>query len=419
MDGWQVATNYIAFTALAGSVGLYYLYSGKPRQPAAGNRRRSINEQRGKGDRRGSVQRTSDESLVSSGKEPQNSDSTSSRKRRAPKKQQQPAPTQSEPEVLVQDEKPEKESDISIAQFAQQMTKARQGANLSSTKSKKDTRVRTVKQSSAQGNAEASTSSSQAAQEHEADVDDDSSSADSEALNAGDVADMLEPKASGPKSLRLTESTKPRKERAPKQAKMEVVETKKQRQNRKKVEERRVQREEEEKERKVLEEKQRRAARQSRGEPAKNGIPIAKAPVNNPWEEKNASAAASVQSTAPVSNGTLNGPLLDTFDAESTGSSAGGMEASTAATSTTEGGNEDEQIARAMKESGDESGWTTVDAAKKKGKKSETSADAASQEKPKTAAPSKSVKPAPANIPKPRATGYAALNVDDPSDWDA
>ena len=72
------------------------------------------------------------------------------------------------------------------------------------------------------------------------------------------------------------------------------------------------------------------------------------------WDEKNASTGAAV-------NGASNAPLLDTFDAESTGSSNGGLEVSSAATSTTDAnpsqyGNEDAQVAQAMKESEDEAG---------------------------------------------------------------
>lgn len=434
MDGWQVAQNYLGFAVLAGGIGGYYYYTTKRNQPVtAANRRRSTNDfNKTKSDRRMSVkEKDAGQSSAASEKEGKQSDAASSKKKKAPKKEQKQPQQQKEkpkadptPEVVVQDDKPEKESDISMAQFAQGMTQARQGAKLAPPKSK-ESRIRTVKQSSARDAPGLSSESSQAGGETGAEADDDMSPAASPALNSGDVSDMLEPTRSGPSSIRLTAPLNPQKERAPKQAKEQVVESKKARQNRKKVEERRIQREAEEKERKALEEKQRRSAREARGEPAKNGIPVARAPVNNPWEEQNAAAAATVQTGATV-NGASNGPLLDTFDAESTGSSTGGLENSTAATSTTEANptqyeNEDALVAKAMKESEDESGWTTVSVGKKQQKKrSDSSGEATPIEKPKVEKPkiSSPVKSTfNTNISKP--TGFAALNADDPENWDA
>jgi hypothetical protein len=435
MDGWQVAQNYFGFAVLAGGLGGYYYYTTKRSQPAAaGSRRRSTNDFKVKPDRRPSVQQRepAQPSAVTEKQEKQN-DAAGSKKKKAAKKQQQqqqqqakaPAPVPA-PEVVVHEDKPEKESDLSNAQFAQQMIQARQGSKLAAPKGKEN-RVKTVKQSSARDTPILSSGSSQTGGETGAEADDDLSPAASPPLNSGDVSDMLEAKPSGPTSIRLTAPTNPQKERAPKQAKEQVVESKKARQNRKKVEERRIQREAEEKERKALEERQRRSAREARGEPAKNGIPAVRAPVNNPWEEKNASAAASVQ-TGAVVNGASNGPLLDTFDAESTGSSNGGLEVSSAATSTTDAnpsqyGNEDAQVAKAMKESEDESGWTTVSVGKKQQKsRDEPSGEVTPieqpQPKPKAKAP---LPPKPstfaANSAKP--TGFAALDVDDPANWDA
>lgn len=325
-----------------------------------------------------------------------------------------PAPVPA-PEVVVHEDKPEKESDLSNAQFAAQMMQARQGAKLAAPKGKEN-RVKTVKQSSARDSPILSSGSSQTG----AEADDDLSPAASPALNSGDVSDMLEAKPSGPTSIRLTAPINPQKQRAPKQAKEEIVESKKARQNRKKVEERRIQREAEEKERKALEERQRRSAREARGEPAKNGIPAARAPANNRWDEKNASTGAAV-------NGASNAPLLDTFDAESTGSSNGGLEVSSAATSTTDAnpsqyGNEDAQVAQAMKESEDEAGWTTVSVPKKQQKsRDEPSGEVTPIEQPQPKPKAKVLPAKPstfaANSTKP--TGFAALDPDDPSNWDA
>lgn len=425
MDGWQVAQNYLGFAALVGGIGGYYYYTTKRSQPATtANRRRSTNDFKTKSDRRPSVQQREAPSSAPSEKEGKQGDAPSAKKRKAPKKPQAEKPkTQPVPEVIVSDDKPEKESDISMAQFAQGMTQARQGHKLAAPKGKEN-RIKTVKQSSARDTPVLSSGSSQGGGETGAEADDDMSPAASPALNSGDVSDMLEAAPAGPTTIRLTAPLNPQKERAPKQAKEQVVESKKARQNRKKVEERRIQREAEEKERKALEEKQRRSAREARGEPAKNGIPVTRAPANNPWEQKNAATAATVQTGAPV-NGGLNGPLLDTFDAESTGSSNGGLEASTTATSTTEAApsqyrNEDAQLAQAMKESEDESGWTTVSVGKKQQKKrGDSSGEATPVEKPKISSP---VKPTfNTNVPKPStfSTGFSALNADDPENWDA
>jgi hypothetical protein len=425
MDGWQVAQNYLGFAVLAGGLGGYYYYTTKRSQTAAaaGSRRRSTNDFKSKPDRRLSVQqRDGAQSAVTSEKAEKQSDTTSSKKKKAPKKQQQQQQPKVEPtpEVVVHEDKPEKESDISVAQFAQQMTQARQGSKLAAPKGKEN-RVKTVKQGKARDTPILSSESSQAGGETGAEADDDYSPAASPALNSGDVSDMLEPTSSRPTSIRLTAPLNPQKQRAPKQAKEEVVESKKARQNRKKVEERRIQREAEEKERKALEERQRRSAREARGEPAKNGIPVARAPVNNPWDEKNASAAATVQTGATV-NG--HGPLLDTFDAESTGSSTGGLANSTAATSANTSQYDEAQLAQAVRESEDESGWTTVSVAKKEKKpRAESSGEATPMEQPQTKAKAKADKPLPPKpstfASAPKTTGFAALDVDDPSNWDA
>jgi hypothetical protein len=425
MDGWQVAQNYLGFAVLAGGLGGYYYYTTKRSQPAAaaaGTRRRSTNDFKAKPDRRLSVQQReqAQSSPAVAEKQEKQTDAAGSKKKKAAKKQQQqqqtkaPAPAPA-PEVVVQEDKSEKESDLSNAQFAAQMMQARQGAKLAAPKGKEN-RVKTVKQNSARDAPIQSSGSSQTG----AEADDDLSPAASPPLNSGDVSDMLEAKSSGPTSIRLTAPINPQKQRAPKQAKEEVVESKKARQNRKKVEERRIQREAEEKERKALEERQRRSAREARGEPAKNGVPVARAPVNNRWDEKNTSAAATV-------NGASNAPLLDTFDAESTGSSNGGLEASSAATSTTDAnpsqyGNEDAQVAKAMKESEDESGWTTVSVPKKQQKsRDEPSVEVAPVEQPQPKPKAKVLPAKPStfapNSAKP--TGFAALDPDDPSNWDA
>jgi len=400
VDAWSVGVSW----AVAGAAGVFgWYYYTRPQSSNQGARGAS------KSERRPSVQNAllglTEKKTQSEAMKP---------KKKAPKKQQAPLSPQPQPtpEITVEDEKPQKDSDISTAQFAQRMTQARQGSKLAAPKSK-DNRVKTVKQSIAQGAPVLSSGSSQAG-ETGAEADDDLSPVASPAANGGDVSDMLEPKSSGPTSLRLTTPLKPERERKQKESKEEVAEGKKARQNRKKVEERRVAREEEEKARRALEERQRRSAREARGEPARNGVPVPKAPVNNPWSERNAGTEANARSTAPA-NAASNAQLLDTFDASSTSSSVDGMKTSTAATSE----NEDQQMARAMKESEDESGWTTVAVPKKQQKKATSSGDATPQEAPKPKAkPAAPVKPT-FNPTVSKPSGYAALNVDDPETWEA
>jgi hypothetical protein len=425
MDGWQVAQNYFGFAVLAGGLGGYYYYTTKRSQHAAGGRRRSTSDFKSKLDRRLSVQqRDGAQSAATSDKQEKHSDSTGSKKKKAPKapKKQQQHPQQQPkvdptPEVVVHEDKPERESDISVAQFAQQMTQARQGSKLTAPKGKEN-RVKTVKQGKARDTPILSSESSQAGGETGAEADDDMSPAASPALNSGDVSDMLEPTPSGPTSIRLTAPLIPQKQRAPKQAKEEVVESKKARQNRKKVEERRIQREAEEKERKALEERQRRAAREARGEPAKNGIPVARVPANNPWDEKNAADATTVQNGAAVND---HAPLLDTFDVESTDSFTGGRANSAAEANSSH--YDDAQVAKAVRESENEAGWTTVSVGKKQAKpRTESSGETTPVEQPQPKAKAKAAAPLP---PKPstfssvKPTGFAALDVDDPSNWDA
>ena len=180
-----------------------------------------------------------------------------------------------------------------------------------------------------------------------------------------------------------------------------------------------------------MEERQRRAAREARGEPARNGIPVSKPPTSNAWTPSNSGLT---NGTARV-NGNGNAPLLDTFDAESTSSSNGGPTASTAATSIASAGaargdrdlpSEEAQLAQAMRESEDESGWTTV-AQPKKQKKKAADDDAPVVETPpltqKTNVPA--AKPMTNGKPK----GFQALEVEyeqradadpaDASNWDA
>jgi hypothetical protein len=121
-----------------------------------------------------------------------------------------------------------------------------------------------------------------------------------------DVSDMLESSGVTPAVLKISGSDKAARPSKPQQQRTESTqETKKQRQNRKKVEEAKAQRDADEKVRKGLEEKQRREARESRGEPAKNGLQPAKAPSSSAW---------SGGPSKTVTSSTSDGQLLDTFE---------------------------------------------------------------------------------------------------------
>lgn len=182
MDGWQVAQNYLGFAVLAGGVGGYYYYTTKRSQPAAaGTRRRSTNDFKVKPDRRLSVQQRepAQPSDAVSEKQEKQPEAAGSKKKKAAKKQQQqqqqkpkaaPAPVPA-PEVVVHEDKPEKESDLSNAQFAAQMMQARQGAKLAAPKGKEN-RVKTVKQSSARDSPILSSGSSQTGAEADDDLSD-------------------------------------------------------------------------------------------------------------------------------------------------------------------------------------------------------------------------------------------------------
>ncbi|KAF2120876.1 hypothetical protein BDV96DRAFT_595281 [Lophiotrema nucula] len=272
-----------------------------------------------------------------------------------------------------------------------------------------------------------------------ADADDDLSPAVSPALGATtvakapsgrDVSDMLESSAPAPSVLRLTPTEKSVKASKPQPQRSESAqETKKQRQNREKKEREKIQRAEDEKQRKTLEEKQRRTARISRGEPAKNGIPVPQAPTSNPWlgnRSSNGTSAPAVQSS---------GQLLDTFDPDvaSTASSSEIATNGTAPTSDSLSGSahwtnlpsEEEQLRLAM----EDSAWTTVPKGKKQKKnkaESATSDETSDSGAPQQAAPAPPVKQVPAKKPENMraGSGFEVLaestpNVGHPmdSDW--
>ncbi|KAI9685977.1 MAG: hypothetical protein M1822_003960 [Bathelium mastoideum] len=272
----------------------------------------------------------------------------------------------------------EKDDETDVKNWAAELVKLKEGSNLAPP-SHTNQRLKTVRQSAANTAPEFSAASSNAP----ADADDEMSPAVSPALQAdasgADVSDMLETPTPGPSTLRLTEPTnlKPAKQQR-KQASPQPQETKKQRQNRQKVEARKLEREEQEKARRVLEEKQRRTARESRGEPAKNGVTPAKAPASSAWTQGAPDSAVQAPPADVANSAARDTQLLDTFDQDTTASTASSSNrAASPGSNTTAGTNwdgplpsEEEQL-RIINEN-DDATWSTVPTGKKNKKKGTT-----------------------------------------------
>ena len=431
-SSYSTVTSWALFGTILG-VGVWYYYPRQPQPrrssrsqeepPQARTARRKKHETDDKARRNTPIKAsssTANDTRSSPGPATGKKSNENLRKRKAPAQSPAAAPTYAE---AVKTEAAD-EDDMDTKQWAESMVQTQKGYGIGTGKSK-DVRLRTVKQNSALNTPEFPSDASQGDA-----AGDDGMTPSAAARDAGDVSDMLGAASSGPSTLRVTAPTKPQKERVQRQAKEENVETKKQRQNRQRAEEKRLQHEMEEHERRKLQENQRRTAREARGEPARNGISVTKAPAVSAWAASN-STGDGAAATSTTDSG-HNAPLLDTFDAESMSSSNGGMEHSTGPTSTTSGGpaqdlaSEEEQVAYAMKQSEDDSGWTTVSAApkkiKKKTKDSSASAEPAVRNKTNVSTVNKS-----ATGEKP--SGFQALDVEygqrtdgDPNDassWDA
>lgn len=255
------------------------------------------------------------------------------------------APMPSAAPVPQIQEEPADENDDS--QWAAQLAAARKGITLN-------------KQSGRPSSNEVSRSQSRA----------ESPSAQHGVRTAGGVDDMLEPRAAGPSSIRITGADDNKQK--PKTAKKEEqVETKKQRQNRKKKEAQATQREADERERKVLAEKQRRMARESRGEAAKDGSSF-KAPTSSVWTAGSQAGGAPGQdapSTAPLLSANPV-QMLDTYEQDGASTSSSN-EANTntatpaTATSTLEDYPTEEAQMAAIQE---QVGWNEVQTKKQKKK---------------------------------------------------
>ncbi|KAK4993959.1 hypothetical protein LTR50_000175 [Elasticomyces elasticus] len=287
------------------------------------------------------------------------------KKRKAGKTQMQA------PAVIEPEETAEEEDQTDNKEWARQLASLKKGTSLAPPVTR-DSRGRTVRQSTVNGMSSLSSASSNTG----GDADDDLSPVLSPSLAAGDVSDMLEAPSAGPSVLRLTDPLNPQKTKQQRQATTaQAQETKKQRQNRKKVEEKKAIREQEEKERRVLLEKQLHTAREARGEPARNGVVSAKPPATSAWALNTASRVMGSTPTNNVTAATAQAaPLLDTFeDAESTASSNGNVANTTAATSPTINYEQDlpsvEEQLQMIHEENQANGWNTVAKGRKQKKK--------------------------------------------------
>ena len=304
-----------------------------------------------------------------------------------------PAPAAAISPVSAKKDEPEQDNQA----WAQQMASVRKGTTLEAP-ARAGAKNRTVRPTSA---VDASPAISSASSTGGAEADDDLTPARSPALAAGDISDMLEKQAPGPSVLRLTGSSDSSSaNKARPQKEFQPAETKKQRQNRKKLDDRKLEREAAERERQSMMENQRRTAREARGEPARNGIPIGKPPAVSAW----AAQTINRVTEAPVPSTTANGaPLLDTFEPES----SLGVNDSAAATSTTSRQFHSDNDATGIATSADQTGWNTVGKKKQRKANSDTEEVASPPviaEKPAVAAPVVQPTKAPSN-------NYALLDV--------
>ncbi|KAI0159513.1 hypothetical protein GGR57DRAFT_426859 [Xylariaceae sp. FL1272] len=283
-------------------------------------------------------------------------------------------------------------------EFAKQMQKAVTGTKVN-TKKSDEKRQKSVKQSKAQEKVEEAVPDKLSAPSSTTgDADDDLSPQVSPAFaaadNQGGVADMLEPVASGPSVLRLTDTDSAKKPQQRQAKALQPVETKKQRQNRKKAEAAKAAREEEEKDRKVLMEQQRRTARVAEGRAAKDGSAFTAA--QSAWNNKPTNGSTSVQ-------------LLDTMEPPRSVKPAAAAPAAPADAYVNLPSEEEQlEMIRA------EDSWSEVKT-KKKGKKKETSAPVPTASTP-VASSTKPVNGAKKPVLTSSSSSFAALTSEDIAD---
>lgn len=354
MEPWL---SWPIFLGIAGTAYYYYARPGQQRSARAQGRESSQKERQNK------RQDTPSASTAREVKTSARAESSQGKKR----KQQKDQPTTTTSISNVGNKAPivsEPEPEVEDREWAKQLQAAKQGVTMkTSTKpSEQGASTKSTKQRDA-GTLNAQESNEKMRSE-------DQISHTNRLPASQDVSDMLEPAPAGPSAIRITGEEKPKKQAIKKEE--PAKETKKQRQNRRKVEERKAVREEDEKERKALEEKQRRAAREARGEPAKNGLGLSQPPASNVWSVPSANNAHPTQQQSAPPN---ENPLLDTFDhdARSTASSTdhqqnGHTPTTAASMSSQDLLSEEAQIDTLGGLDGD-SGWSQVKKSKKGKKK--------------------------------------------------
>lgn len=366
MDGWTALYNWTAFGVVAIGLGYYYIPKSTKNTSNLTAPPKEARKETKKPAKKAERQKAAfDTPAVKD--TPKTDDSLKEASHNGNKKRK--ANPQPAAQLPAQQKNDDDDIDMSTRQFALSMQKAREGIQVKSSNNK-EAKVRTVKPKHSPAQTPVlSPGSSQAG-----DVDDDWSLVQPSAPQSGGIADMLEPVAAGPSSLRITAPEKPVKEKVKKEQKKEVSESKKARQNRQRAERQKLERQEQDTLQKAKKEQQMRLARESRGEPAKNGIAIPSAPVHNPWAERNVARDAHLPA---VSNAGSNIQLLDTLDTESNSSSdKGDSTAATSMTDATPGQLSDfteGDLAKAIEESERDSGWSEVKSSKKLKKKTSNS----------------------------------------------
>jgi len=363
-------------------------------------------------------------------------------------KTSQPKARAAKPSAPTQPVDDSSDDGLDNREFARQLANIKQGTSLNAPKKTDEKRQKSVKQSRAQIIDDKADKVKDSAPSSTAgvDADDDESSTPSpeiKALDASGVSDMLEPKASGPSVLRLTDTDKVKAKKEKKAKEPEKTETKKQRQNRQKAEAAKALREEAEKQRKVDMEAQRRQARIAEGRPAKDGSAFMAQAQQSAWTGNGANGSSS---SAATNGGFLPVQPLDTFDTSSyTDVSVPKNEApakSNAAKTTSAQGNladswistlpsEEEQMEMLR----DEEAWNTVSTKKTNKKKKDAAPESPVESEPTVVQKQPAAKPAAAtngasaaSSKKPtkafsQQSAFAALSTNEPeaeeeNEWD-
>lgn len=372
MTTFTTIGGWATIVAVAG--GLYYISSRNEksrRPPIAKQVARAVETTKGKAKKaKKAVLQSDGDSDVKSGGEKRKT-----KKAAAPK-----AEPQQQSYAAVADDKDE----VDNHEFARQLEAAKTGTSFTS-KSKTETRAKSVKQNKAHDKpvVEQSSDNLTASSTNGADGDDDQSPVQSPNLSAttgGGVADMLEKPSGGPSVLKISAPTQPALANKKPKKQEESAETKKARQNRQKAEALKAQRAADEAERVKLMEQQRRTARIAEGRAAKDGSSsqASKPPANNSWTVPPAT-------TNGVNTSDKKVQLLDTTEQPTPNNKEQGTKWNTSIS-------EEEQI-RLINEN---ESWETVKKDKKARQKKEQGkvAESSADEAPKTFGAPKRSEPA-------------------------